>query len=338
MIFPERTDAWRNKAKPAQEVFSEIAAAIGKYEPLTMLVSAKRSDYARQILPSYIRIIEISSDDAWARDTGATFVKNDKGILRGIDWKFNAWGGNIDGLYFPWDKDEKIAKKMCELEKADRYRLDDFILEGGSIHTDGQGTLLTTKACLLSKGRNPHLSKEQIELKLKQYLNIQKIIWLERGIYLDETNEHIDNICCFVKPACAALAWTDDKSDPQYELSKSAYDILSNTKDAKGRDIEIHKIHLPKPQFITQEEAKGIDCVKGTYQRKAGMRLAASYINYFVCNGAVIMPSFKDPNDAKAKESLAKLYPDRDIIQIYSREILLGGGNIHCITQQVPQK
>jgi len=190
----------------------------------------------------------------------------------------------------------------------------------------------------LSKGRNPRLDKGAIEWRLMEYLNAKKIIWLERGIYMDETNEHVDNICCFVKPAVAALAWTDDAADPQYAFSKSCYDILSRTTDARGRAFEIHKVQLPSPVTINAEESDGVDSVEGTQPRAAGDRLAASYINYYVCNGAVIMPAFDDPMDAKAKETLQGLYPDREIIQIYAREILLGGGNIHCITQQVPQR
>lgn len=336
MIWPERPDNWRYGAKYAQKAFAETAAAIGGYEPLTMLVSAAQYENARARLPAYIRVIEMSNNDAWVRDSGATFVKNDLGALRGVDWKFNAWGGLEDGLYFPWDKDDQIAAKMCELEQADRYRLDDFVLEGGSIHVDGEGTVLTTEACLLSKGRNPLFSKQEIEQKLCEYLNAQKVIWLEHGIYQDETNEHIDNVCCFVKPAVAALAWTDDAADPQYAYSKSCYDILSAAKDARGRAFEIHKIPLPAPITINAQESEGVDTSADSQSRAAGTRLAASYINYYVCNGAVIMPAFDDPMDAKAKQITQKLYPDRTVIQIYAREILLGGGNIHCITQQVP--
>jgi agmatine deiminase len=338
MIWPERTDNWRYGAKYAQRAFAEVAAAIGRHEPMTMLVNAGQYENARAMLPHSVRVVEMSSNDSWARDSGATFVKNDAGELRGIDWKFNAWGGLEDGLYFPWDKDDLIAQKMCELEHADRYRLDDFVLEGGSIHTDGEGTVIVTEACLLSKGRNPHLNKGAIELRLKEYLNAEKIIWLERGIYMDETNEHVDNICCFVKPAVTALAWTDDAADPQYAFSKSCYDILSQTTDARGRPFEIHKVQLPSPVTISAEESEGVDSAAGTQPRMAGDRLAASYINYYVCNGAVIMSAFDDPMDAEAKKTLQGLYPDREIIQIYAREILLGGGNIHCITQQVPQR
>lgn len=337
MLWPERPDNWRYGGKYAQKVFAEVATAIGKFEKMTMCVSAEQYENARNMLPDNIRVVEISNNDSWIRDCGPTFVKNDDGIIRGIDWQFNAWGGLVDGLYFPWDKDNSVAKKVCEIEWKDRYYLDNFVLEGGAIHVDGDGTALVTEACLLSEGRNPHMTKDEIEEKLKEYLNVDKVIWLKNGIYLDETNEHIDNICAFVKPGVVVLSWTDDESDPQYELSKSCYDILCKEKDAKGRSLEVYKLPLPSPVYITKEESLGVDSVIGTQPREEGDRLAASYVNYYVCNGAVIMPGFHDKNDEKAKKVLEELYPDREVIQIYAREILLGGGNIHCITQQQPK-
>lgn len=176
-----------------------------------MVVSRSQYSNARGMLPDYVRVVEMSNDDAWIRDCGATFVINKKGVIRGVDWTFNAWGGLVDGLYFPWDQDDKIAQKMCELEDADSYRLDDFILEGGSIHTDGEGTLMVTEECLLSEGRNSNMTKKQIEKKLCEYLNVSKVLWIPRGIYNDETNGHVDNMCNFVKPGVVVLAWTEDK-------------------------------------------------------------------------------------------------------------------------------
>lgn len=336
MIWPERPDNWRNGAKPAQEVFAKVANTIAKYEPLTMIVSKNQYCNAREKLDPRIRVVEMSNDDSWVRDCGATFLVNNNGKLRGVDWCFNAWGGLVDGLYFPWDSDDKIAQKMCELEQADRYRLDDFVLEGGSIHTDGEGTILTTEECLLSEGRNPSMSKEEIEKKLCDYLNAEKVLWIPRGIYNDETNGHVDNMCQFVKPGVVVLAWTDDENDPQYERSVEAYNYLSSVTDAKGRKLEIHKLYTPSPILITKEESLGVDSVDGTLPREEGDRLAASYVNYLTGNGFIALPIFNDPNDEKAIKLLQELYSDRTIEPIYAREILLGGGNIHCITQQVP--
>lgn len=337
ILWPQRPDNWRLGGKPAQHTFTKIAATIAQFEPVTVGVNADQYSNARQMLPENIRVVEIANDDSWIRDCGPTFVKNAEGEIRGVDWTFNAWGGLVDGLYFPWDLDDQVAQKVCEIEKKDRYRLDDFVLEGGSIHVDGEGTLYATEECLLSAGRNPQLSKEQIEKVLKEYLNLEKIVWLKRGIYHDETNGHIDNILNVVAPGVVALAWTDDVNDPQYEISKENYDILVNETDAKGRKIQVHKIHVPSPVLITKEESEGVDAVDGTLPRQEGDRLAASYINYYTANGGVIYPLFDDPMDAEAGKTLQELYPDRKIVGIPAREVLLGGGNIHCITQQVPK-
>ena len=338
MIWPERPDNWRNGAKPAQHVFTEVASIIGKYEPMTMIVSKAQYDNARNMLPPYVRVVEMSNNDSWVRDCGATFVIDNMGHKRAVDWSFNAWGGLVDGLYFPWDDDDHIAQKMCELEYVNRYRLDDFVLEGGSIHVDGDGTCMVTSECLLSEGRNPNMTKEEIEKVLCDYLNVEKVLWIPRGIYNDETNGHVDNMCNFVKPGVVVLAWTDDESDPQYERSMEAYDYLSNEVDAKGRKLEIHKLYTPTPILISEEESQGVDAVDGTLPRQPGDRLAASYANYYTGNGFVALPIFNDPNDEKAIKLLSELYPDRKIEPVYAREILLGGGNIHCITQQVPAR
>ena len=337
IIWPERPDNWRLGAKPAQKVFTEVASVIGKYEQMTMIVSKAQYSNARNMLPDYVRVVEMSNDDSWVRDCGATFVVNDKGKLRGVDWTFNAWGGLVDGLYFPWDSDDKIAQKMCELEAADRYRLDDFILEGGSIHVDGEGTVMVTEECLLSEGRNSHMTKEEIGNTLCEYLNCEKVLWIPRGIYNDETNGHVDNMCNFVKPGEVLLAWTDDENDPQYERSVEALNYLESETDAKGRKIKVHKMYTPSPILITKEESEGVDAVDGTLPRQEGDRLAASYVNFYTGNGFIALPVFDDPNDQKAIDLLQELFPDRKIEPVYAREILLGGGNIHCITQQVPQ-
>ncbi len=336
MIFPERADSWQYGAYAARKAFVEVAKAIARSEKVTVAAGDRQYDNARAMLPPHIRVVEMASDDAWARDYAPTFVVNDKGVTRGIDWGFNAWGGLEDGLYFPWDKDNRMARKLCDLLNKDVYDKRDFILEGGSIHVDGEGTAMVTESCLLSKGRNPHLSKEEIEETLKGYLNTEKVLWLPRGIYLDETNEHVDNICAFTAPGEVVLAWTEDTEDAQYALSKACLDYLEAQTDAKGRKLKIHKLPLPKPVCISEEECKGLDLCDGEPTRKPGERLAASYVNFYIANNAVVMPGFGDAADTQAKEILQGLFPDREVIQIYARDILIGGGNIHCITQQIP--
>lgn len=336
IIWPERADSWQYGAVMARKAFTEVAKAIAQSEKVTVLASDAAYDTAREMLPDYIRVVEMTSNDSWARDYAPTFLKNKKGIIRGVDWGFNAWGGLVDGLYFPWDKDNRIARKICDLYETDIYNVRDFILEGGSFHVDGQGTVITTEACLLSRGRNPEMTKNEIEEKLKNYIGAEKVIWLKRGIYNDETNEHIDNICAFAAPGEVVLAWCDDKNDPQYEMSNECLDILEKETDAKGRKFKIYKIPQPQPVFMTDYECEGLINFNGEPTRTGGERLAASYVNFYISNGAVIIPGFNDENDVKAKNILQNIFKDREVIQIYARDILIGGGNIHCITQQIP--
>ncbi len=336
MIFPERADSWQYGGYAARKAFVCVAGEIAKSEKVTVCASAKQYENARRMLPENIRVVEMSSNDAWARDYAPTFVTN--GInIRGVNWGFNAWGGLVDGLYFPWDADDKMARKLCDLYGKDMYDFGNFILEGGSIHVDGEGTCITTEACLLSHGRNPLLTKTEIENYLREGLNVSKIIWLKNGIYGDETNEHVDNICAFVKPAEVVLAWTDDKNDPQYAYSKSCFEILESSTDAEGRPFKVHKLHCPKPVTVTAEECEGLDTMDFQPTRTPGERLAASYVNFYIANHAVIMPTFNDPADEAAMRLLGELFPDREIVPIYARDILIGGGNIHCITQQIPE-
>ena len=337
LIWPHRRDSWQNGAYAARRAFAELIGIISESEKVTVCARFEDYDSARESLPENVRVVEMSSDDSWARDVAPTFVTDGRSV-RGIDWGFNAWGGLYDGLYFPWDKDNKMARKLCDLNDTDCYDQRDFILEGGSIHTDGQGTLLTTEECLLGKGRNPGMTKAEIGQRLRDTLGVKKIIWLRRGIYNDETNGHIDNICAFVAPGEVVLAWTDDKNDPQYEISKECLDILESETDACGRKLKVHKLPLPSPVHITAEECSGLDNMDGEPTRTPGERLAASYVNFYIANGSVIVPQFNDKNDSLAVEILSSLFPGRKVTGLRGgRDILIGGGNIHCITQQIPQ-
>jgi agmatine deiminase len=336
MLWPERSDNWRAGAKPAQAAFAAVAAAIAAAEPVTVGVSALQYQNARARLPQQVRLVELTSNDAWMRDCGPTFLIGPKGRRRGVDWTFNAWGGLNGGLYFPWDRDDEVARKVLEVEGAERYRAP-FVLEGGAVCVDGQGTCLTTEECLLNPNRNPHLTRGQIAENLRRYLGVTHIIWLGKGIYLDETDGHIDELACFTSPGTVALTWTEDRSDPQYSISQDALQRLRQARDARGRRLEIHKIHQPGPLFITAEEAAGVDIRAGTRPRRAGDRLPASYINFYIANGCVVMPLYDKRRDAAALRTLKKLFPSRRVVGVATREILLGGGNIHCITQQVPR-
>jgi agmatine deiminase len=367
MIWPVRAGSWINGGAAAKKVFTEIAAIIAQHEKLYMLCDSEHADEVAEYFSDVnirnifndknynvtdcmcvdniiknvkdnVSVLKIDSDDAWARDVAPTFVVNRQRTLRGVSWTFNAWGGEYDGLYANWDKDDRVASAFCEATGVECYDAAPFVLEGGSIHADGEGTVIVTESCLLSKGRNPNLTKEQIEEKLKTYLGAQKVIWLPHGIYNDETNEHVDNVCAFTSPANVVLAWTDDESDPQYALSKEDLEVLENETDAKGRKINVHKLYIPKvPVTVTEEELAGYEFEEGEDVREPGERLAASYANFYIANEIALVPQFGDENDASAVELLSKLMPDRKVIGIYARDIILGGGNIHCITQQIPQ-
>ena len=335
MLWPQRPDNWRNGAKPAQKAYADVAEAIAEFEPVTMLVSDEQFENCRTMLSNKIRVIEMSSNDAWIRDCGPTFLINDKGERRACDWKFNAWGGLYDGLYFPWDKDDRVAEKVCELTATDTYRTQDFVLEGGSFHVDGEGTILTSEMCLLSPGRNPQMSKEDIEEKLKQYLGGEKVLWIKDGIDPEETNGHIDDVACFIRPGEVACIYTEDTKHPFYEAAKKAYEYLSRETDGKGRKLKIHKLCcLKAPVTIGKDFV--IDKTRDAKERLEGEICIASYANFLIVNGGVIVPQYGDKNDALALEQIGKMFPDRKIVGVYTREIVYGGGNIHCITQQLP--
>ena len=274
MLWPERNDNWRDGGKPAQKAFADVAKAIAKFEKVTVGASVRQYQNARAKLPENIRVVELESDDAWVRDCGPTFLVNDKGGLRAVDWEFNAWGGLVDGLYFPWDKDDQIARKICEIADVDSYRTEGFVLEGGSIHVDGEGTVLTTEMCLLSEGRNPDKSKEEIEQMLREYLGCEKVLWIKDGIDPDETNGHIDDVACFVAPGEVACIWTDDKNHPFYEQARAAYDAAPDGGEsgvhrerddlhaANGRQLRLQDGSLPRAvgQRNPCGSAGGRDC------------------------------------------------------------------------------
>jgi agmatine deiminase len=336
MLWPERHDNWRNGAVPAQRAFTAVASAIAKSEPVTMGVLAEQFEAARAALPPGVRVVEISANDSWMRDVGPTFVVDRHRRVRGVDWMFNAWGGKAGGAYSNWELDDQVAAKVLEIESAIRYRAP-FILEGGAIHVDGQGTLLTTEECLLNPNRNPKLRRGQIEGLLERYLGVREIIWLGRGVFNDETDGHVDNLCCFVRPGEVALTWCDNPEDPQYDISRAAFEVLAKAKDARGRKMKIHKLMQPGPLYMTEAEATGIERSAECKPRRCGDRLAGSYVNFYIANRHVVMPLLDPRTDRQAKRAIAKLFPGRRVVGVPSREILLGGGNIHCITQQQPK-
>lgn len=336
MAWPERPDNWRLGAKPAQEAYAAVAEAITTSEEVTIAVSDAQFENCRAMLSPEVRVVEVSSDDAWIRDHGPTFVVDDDGTRRGVDWHFNAWGGTDGGLYFPWDRDERVAAKVLEVEGDDRYRAP-IVLEGGAIHVDGEGTVLTTEECLLNPNRNPELSKEQIERVLLDYLGAEKVIWLGAGVFEDETDGHVDNLACFARPGVVLLTWSDDEGDPQHAISRDARERLEAASDAQGRSLEVVLLPSPGPLQISAEEAGGVDAGEGTQPRRAGDRMAASYVNFYLGNSRIVFPLLDPRHDEEAAAILHRAFPELELVGVQAREILLGGGNIHCITQQVPR-
>ena len=292
--------------------WANVANSIVKFEQVKMITHPDEIRKAKKLLDSKIEIIEFKIDDCWARDSGAIFLLNDKNMLGGIDWEFNGWG-----KFKPYDSDNKIAKFMIENSSA-AYFKNQMILEGGSIHVDGEGTLLTTEQCLLNKNRNPKLSKKEIENNLKEYLNINKIIWLKNGT--DEgTDGHVDNIACFVKPGTILSLSCKDKNDPFYEKINENLEILKSTTDSKGRGLNIIELEMSYKRLIPNDDEP------------------SSYINFYIANNGIVMPSFEDEKaDYNAKTIVQSIFPDRKIISINGIDISMGGGNVHCITQQQP--
>ncbi len=336
MLWPQRPDTWRYGAKPAQQAFADVAIAIAESETVFVGVNDEQYENARNQLPAHIRVVELSSNDAWMRDVGPTFVTHPDGHLALIDWEFNAWGGLKEGLYFPWDKDRRIRCKISEMLGIQRFEAP-LVLEGGAIHVDGEGTLITTEECLLNPNRNPDMNRETIERWLQEYLGISKVIWLPRGCHLDETDGHVDNLCCFVAPGQVALTWCEDEKDPQGIISREALSVLENATDAKGRKLTVHKLPIPGPLYIAEDEASGLDRLNSSHPRLPGDRMAGAYVNFYIGNSVVVMPLLDPRHDGEAEDILSTLFPTKRVIGVPAREILLGGGNIHCITQQQPR-
>ena len=335
MAWPERPDTWREGAGPVREAFVAVAEAIAASEPVVVTASPGQVDGARRALPAGVDVVELATDDAWMRDIGPTFVLDERGGRRGVDWVFNAWGGATAGLYAPWDRDDAAAARILELEGADRYRAP-FVLEGGAVHTDGEGTVLVTEQCVLDPHRNRGWTRATAEEALCRYLGAERVVWLGRGVVDDETRGHIDNLACFIRPGVVALTWTDDRDDPQYPISLDARRRLEEATDARGRPIEVRLLHQPGPLHRREEEAAGLVPSAAAVTRRAGERLAGSYVNSYIATTRVVVPLLDQRHDDAALAAFESWFPDRRIVGVPAREILLGGGGIHCITQQVP--
>ncbi|MFZ7120840.1 MAG: agmatine deiminase family protein [Eubacteriaceae bacterium] len=309
LIYPENY-------KEVCNGYAQVINAISQFEPVTIIVNEDITNPAEILCNDSIEIIKIPHNDAWIRDNGPTFVINNQNKIAGINWEFNAWGEK----YIPYDLDAKVASKLLSHFHITCYDVP-MVLEGGSIHVDGEGTLLTTEECLLNPNRNPNLSKNQIEDILKEYLNVTKIIWLKNGLFGDETNGHIDNIACFVRPGVVMLQTCYNKEDPNYQITLKSIDILQKSIDAKGRKLRI--IEMPQPPIRYYKDT----------------RLTLSYLNFYFVNGGILLPVFGGDaieTDKRAENILHDLFPHYEIVNIDGMALIKEGGNIHCITQQMP--
>jgi agmatine deiminase len=313
MAWPCRQELWGDGLASACCAYAEVARAIHQFEPVIMTAQPQEATEARRMLGPGIEVLGLRLDDSWARDIGPTIVRNQEGKRAGIDWRFNAWGGE----YPDYEEDAAFAGRVLTHLGIKRYAAP-FVLEGGSIHVDGAGTVLTSEQCLLNPNRNPDLTKPEIEALLCSWLGATKVIWLGQGLVDDQTDGHIDNLACFVRPGVVATLVAEDPEDANYAALSDNLKRLEAARDAAGRALEIVKIPQPAPKMFE------------------GRRLARSYLNFYIANGGIVAPSFQDPNDLVAATILAGLFPDRRVAQVLVRDIIVGGGGIHCITQQVP--
>ena len=298
----------------AKQAYARVARAISAFEPVTIAALASESAEARFATCGKVEVVEMALDDSWARDFGPTFVNNRNGRIAGIQWVFNAWGEK----YRPYGNDATFARRVVEMAGIPLYRAP-LVCEGGALHVDGEGTLLTTEQCLLNPNRNPGLSREAVEECLKLYLGVRRIIWLGSGFSDVETDGHVDNIACFAAPG-RVIVGIPNHNHPDHEPVNKAIRRLREARDANGRSLEI--IELPQPKKLRPSWS--------------GSLLQASYVNFYLANGAIVMPAFGDANDENARTVLAACFPGRDIMQIDALDIVQGGGGIHCITQQEP--
>lgn len=309
MCFPED---YENVSKG----YAELIKAMAEFEPVTVLVNENVLKSVKSLISGEnIDFLIIEHDDAWLRDNGPTFIINKQGERAAINWQFNAWGEK----YTPWDLDNEVAPKIIEHFGITRFDAP-LVMEGGSFHVDGEGTLITTEECLLNSNRNPDLTRAEIEEAVCNYLNVEKIIWLKRGLSGDETDGHVDNIACFAEPGKVIIQVCEDPDDENYEITKVNLEILRNETDAKGRKFEVIQIQQPPKRYFEDS------------------RLTLSYLNFYFVNNGIILPVFggeASEADKIAEAMLTETFPNRRIRTIDGISLIKEGGNVHCTTQQM---
>jgi agmatine deiminase len=318
MCWPCRVEAWGGPdgLLRAKQAYARVARAISTFEKVVMCARPLDVAEAKLATAGKTEILETPIDDSWARDIGPTFLIGPNGARAGVQWQFNAWGNK----YSPFAEDVRFASRALRHADVPVYEAP-LVCEGGAIHTDGEGTLLTTEQCLLNPNRNPNLTRQQVEERLALFTGARRILWLGEGFSDEETDGHVDNVACFVAPGRVLVGVPASKSHPDFLPTMEAIRRLSEARDAEGRRLEIAE--------VAQPVKLGEDW--------RGNLLAASYVNFYLPNSGVVMPAFDDVNDEKARAVIADCFPGRDILQIDASDIVQGGGGIHCITQQEPK-
>ncbi|MGB9182892.1 MAG: agmatine deiminase family protein [Solirubrobacteraceae bacterium] len=308
MGWPCRAELWGQTMEQARADYATVANAIAAFEPVTMIANpGSDSAAARAACGSGVEIVELALDDSWLRDCGPIYTYGDDGRRIAVHFRFNAWGEKFP----PWDHDAEVGRLVAEY-LGDKVRSSSIVLEGGSILTDGQGTLLTTEQCLLAPNRNPSLSRGEIEAELRAALAVKQIVWLGQGLLEDrDTDGHVDLIAAFTAPG-EVLLQTVDEENPNYAACEENRSRLG----AAGLKVTALP-YLP-------------------YAEVAGEEIAASYLNFYICNRAVIVPVAGAHTDAQALEIIASAYPGREVVPVPGLVLAFGGGGPHCITQQVP--
>lgn len=316
MAWPTNRKLWEDHIEAGRVAYAAVANAIVKHEPVTMVVRPDDEAEAAKLLSTAVSVVPLPLQDGWMRDIGPQFVFNPENKeVAGVDWGFNGWGVH----FTPYDANAAIAREVLARAPGNPQRfVGRMILEGGSVHVDGDGTLLTTEECLLNGDRNPHLKKSEIEKNLRDYLGVEKIIWLPNGLIQDLTDGHVDNVACFAAPG-VVVALVAPEGDGNYANLQQNLAVLQRETDAKGRRFTIHQIQIPKKQLYFK-----------------GLRLPMSYVNFYLANDAVILPIFDDDNDSAAIQQIRALFPDRTVETVPGTDITYGGGCVHCITQQQP--
>ncbi len=313
MAWPCREDFWGPHLVSTQNAYADVANAISEFEPVSMLCPPRDFDNARNLCGEKVEILAVELDDSWMRDSGPNFVLNGAGQLAASLFHFNAWGGK----HAPWGKDAAIGHRIAEYLGIPTYT-STIYMEGGGINVDGEGTVLATLQNVLNENRNPGLSHTEAEQILCAALGTKKVIWLPGDPEDTETDGHVDGIACFVAPGKVLVEICPAVGTERYDNMQANLDAIRGQTDAAGRELEV----------ATIEEAYEAE--------RRGDIFANSYINFYIANGAIVMPKFGIDRDEDARRTLQRLFPDREIVQLGISDIAIGGGGIHCITQQQP--